>query len=696
METVTDAVDDTASAQPRLTALDNKANAEFPGLVVRKDLVGRVRGNAVVPGYVLEFLLAQYCATDDEATIDAGIESVRNILAQHYVHRGEAELVKSTIRDRGRHRVIDKVAVILDDRKDIHTASFSNLGLKAVPIDDRTVKHHPKLLTGGVWCMVDIEYSPGDLHDDRWIIAGLKPIQLGQFDIDRYVAARARFTTEEWIDLLVQSVGFDPERLSPRGKLLQLVRLIPFVERNYNLVELGPKGTGKSHVYSEFSPHGMLISGGEVTVPKLFVNNSNGRIGLVGFWDVVAFDEFAGQKRVDKSLVDIMKNYMANKTFSRGVETIPAEASMVFIGNTSRPVPTMLAHSDLFEVLPEAYYDAAYLDRLHCYLPGWEVEIIRRELFTDGYGFVVDYLAEALRHLRTQDFSDAYTPDFALSEDISTRDRDGVRKTFSGLMKLIHPHRDATAAEVEELLRVAIEGRKRVKDQILRIDRTMDAVRFGYKDAAGAWHVVTTQEEVDFPHLYNRTSGDDASPELDATASSGATPPVCVPPPVQTLRTGALDIPDNAMGYSFEKLLIPHLEGATAIEIVDPYIRAPHQLRNLYELLVEIVAAKPAEETVAVHLRTAEETEREDWQKAQLIGLSDIKDAVAEVGVEFTCSLENGLHDRKITTDTGWRIQLGRGLDIFQPITKKNNFDIRLKRQDRRRTRACTITYLRY
>ncbi|MGQ4599524.1 BREX system Lon protease-like protein BrxL [Nocardia sp. R6R-6] len=693
---MTDPAEDTPAAQPRFTALDSKANTEFPGLVVRKDLVGRVRGNAVVPGYVLEFLLAQYCATDDDATIDAGIESVRNILAQHYVHRGEAELVKSTIRDRGRHRVIDKVSVVLDDRKDIHTASFSNLGLKAVPIDDRTVKQHRKLLTGGVWCMVDIEYSSGDSHDDRWIIAGLKPIQLGQFDVDRYLAARARFTTEEWIDLLVQSIGFDPDRLSPRGKLLQLIRLIPFVERNYNLVELGPKGTGKSHVYSEFSPHGMLISGGEVTVPKLFVNNANGRIGLVGFWDVVAFDEFAGQKRVDKALVDIMKNYMANKTFSRGVETIPAEASMVFIGNTSRPAPTMLAHSDLFEVLPESYYDAAYLDRLHCYLPGWEVEIIRRELFTDGYGFVVDYLAEALRHLRTQDFSDAYTPHFVLSEDISTRDRDGVRKTFSGLMKLIHPHRNATTAEVEELLRFAIEGRKRVKDQILRIDRTMDAVRFGYKDVAGTWKAVPTQEELDFPHLYHRTTGDGAAPEPNATELPGGTQPLSdTRPPVEPLRTGALDIPDNALGYSFETLLIPHLKGAKSIEIVDPYIRTSHQLRNFYELLVEIVAAKPAEETVAVRLRTAEEPDRAEVRKVQLLGLSDIKDAVEEVGVEFTCVFEKGLHDRQITTDTGWRIQLGRGLDIFQPFTKKNNFDVRLKRQDRRRMRACTITYLR-
>lgn len=679
-----------ATSRP-LSALDAKANEAFPGFVVRKDLPARVRGNAVVPGYVLEFLLAQYCATDDEATIEAGITSVRDILATHYVDRGQAELIKSTIRDRGRHRIIDKVAVVLDDRNDIHTASFANLGLRGVPIDDGTVKRTPKLLTGGVWCLADLEYVPGEANSDRWIIAGLKPIQLGQFDSDHYLQARGQFSTDEWIDLLIQSIGFEPERLSPRAKLLQLTRLIPFVERNYNLVELGPKGTGKSHVYSELSPHGMLISGGEVTVPKLFVNNSNGRIGLVGFWDVVAFDEFAGQKRVDKALVDIMKNYMANKTFSRGVETIGASASMAFIGNTSRPVPAMLAHSDLFDALPESYHDPAYLDRLHCYLPGWEVEIIRRELFTDGYGFVVDYLAEALAHLRAHDFSDGYTPNFTLSEEISTRDRDGVRKTFSGLMKLIHPQREASADEVESLLRFAIEGRKRVKDQILRIDRTMDDVRFGYTDRDGAWHDVATQEELDFPHFYHPAASD-AQP----VEPSDSTPNVTSTPTKQELlREGPLDILDNALGHTYAELFVPYLAGATKIDIVDPYLRAPHQLRNLYDLLIDIVAAKRADEIVAVHVVTGEETSRDDWQRAQLIGLSEIKDAVAEGGIELTCDFGRGLHDRQITTDTGWRIILGRGLDIFQPFTPNSRFDMRLHRQDRRRTKACTITYIK-
>ena len=378
-----------------------------------------------------------------------------------------------------------------------------------------------------MWCICDIEYQ----HSDNarvvpWILGSIKPIQLSNFDFDGYVASRREFTTDEWIDLLIQSIGFNPELFGRRAKLIQLVRLIPFVERNYNLVELGPKGTGKSHIFSEFSPHGMLISGGEVTVPKLFVNNSNGRLGLVGYWDVVAFDEFAGKKkRTDKALVDIMKNYMANKSFSRGVETLGAEASMVFVGNTSHNVPYMLKHSDLFDELPESYHDSAYLDRLHCYIPGWEVDTIRGEMFSDGYGFVVDYIAEVLKSMRDADYSDRYQQHFTLGSDISTRDRDGIHKTFSGLMKIIYPHGEATKEEIEEILQFAIEGRKRVKDQILRIDSTMADVKFGYLDKAGEWRAVTTLEEDEYPAYYHQTRGTarrGAETRRTACASAGA------------------------------------------------------------------------------------------------------------------------------------------------------------------------------
>ncbi|ORW00462.1 ATP-dependent Lon protease [Mycobacterium kubicae] len=681
---------------PTPTALDHKINQHFAGVVVRKDLVKAVKGNAIVPTYVLEYLLGQYAASDDEATIQAGIDAVRQILADHYVHRNQSELVKSTIRERGRHKIIDKVTVTLNDKDDVYEATFANLGIKQVVVDPATITAHPKLLVGGVWCICDIEY----FHTDNprtvpWILGSIKPIQLSNFDFAGYVAARKEFSTDEWIDLLIQSIGFNPELFGRRAKLIQLVRLIPFVERNYNLVELGPKGTGKSHIFSEFSPHGMLISGGEVTVPKLFVNNSNGRIGLVGYWDVVAFDEFAGKKkRADKALVDIMKNYMANKTFSRGVETLGAEASMVFVGNTSHNVPFMLKHSDLFDELPESYHDSAYLDRLHFYIPGWEVDTIRGEMFSNGYGFVVDYIAEVLKSMRNTDYSDRYQQHFTLGSDISTRDRDGIHKTFSGLMKILYPAGEATKEEIEEILRFAIEGRKRVKDQILRIDTTMADVKFGYLDEGGEWHAVTTLEEDEYPAYYHPhqsedTTTDDSSadettkPEIStATAPSGPAP----------LYEGHREFQENQRGVSYEALLLPYLRGASEITIVDPYIRAPHQGRNLVDLLALLASAKDPAEEISVTLITKED--KPEYEQQQLLMLKAIQDGAASVGIKFSVQWDSSIHDRSIRTDTGWKILLGRGLDIFQKGSG-SQFDIGARRQEFRQVVAFGVTYIR-
>jgi len=498
-----------------MNELDKKINEHFPGLVVRKDLVKMVKGNAIVPSYVLEYLLGQYCATSEEASIESGIETVKEILRKHYVHRNESGLIKSVIKEKGRHKVIDKISVALNDKAGVYEASFANLGIKKVLTSPDTIKKHPKLLVGGVWCIADLEY---ELCEDKntcpWILESIKPIQLSQFDFDGYLAAREKFSLDEWIDLLIQSIGFNPELLGKRSKMLQLVRLIPYCERNYNLIELGPKGTGKSHIYSEFSPHGILISGGEVTVPKLFVNNATGKIGLVGYWDTVAFDEFAGKKkRADKALVDIMKNYMANKSFSRGIETLGAEASMVFVGNTQHTLSYMLKHADLFDELPRQYYDSAFLDRLHFYIPGWEIDIIRGEMFSDGYGFVVDYLAEILRYLRNHDYSQKYCKHFEVFSDISTRDRDGINKTFSGLMKILFPHDNATKEEVEDILKFSIEGRKRVKDQLMRIDSTYAAVRFGYTSDNGK-QVVKTLEEEEYPQYFKNAEKQDVEEDI--------------------------------------------------------------------------------------------------------------------------------------------------------------------------------------
>lgn len=685
---------------PTKSALDQKINDVFGGAVVRKDLVKAVKGNAIVPSFVLEYLLGQYAASDDEATIQAGIESVRKILADHYVHRNQAELVKSHIREKGRYRVIDKVQVQLNEKDDTYEAEFANLGIKQVLVEPVTIKAHPKLLVGGVWCICDIEY----FHSDNpkvvpWILGSIKPIQLSNFDFAGYVTARKQFTTEEWIDLLIQSIGFNPEMFGHRAKLIQLVRLIPFVERNYNLVELGPKGTGKSHIFSEFSPHGMLISGGEVTVPKLFVNNSNGRLGLVGYWDVVAFDEFAGKKkRTDKALVDIMKNYMANKSFSRGVETLGAEASMVFVGNTSHNVPYMLKHSDLFDELPDSYHDSAYLDRLHFYIPGWEVDTIRGEMFSNGYGFVVDYIAEVLKSMRNADYSDRYQQQFTLGADISTRDRDGIHKTFSGLMKILYPHGEATAEELEEILRFAIEGRKRVKDQILRIDTTMAEVNFGYANKSGEWRNVTTLEEDEYPTYYHQRerppgettdTSSSTGPEHEATA---ATVVVDAPPVPQPLFEGHKEFQENQRGVSYDTLLLPYLRGATEITIVDPYIRMSHQGRNLVDLLGLLASAKDPADEISVLLVTKED--KGEYQQQHLLMLKNIQESAASVGIRFNVDFDPSIHDRSIRADNGWKILLGRGLDIFQKGSG-SQFDIGSRRQEFRQVVAFGVTYIR-
>ena len=684
-----------------MNELDQKINTHFQGLVVRKDLVKTVKGNAIVPSYVLEYLLGQYCATNDEPTIQTGIETVKAILAKHYVHRNEAGLVRSHIKEKGRHKVIDKVSVELNDRQDVYEAQFFNLGIKGVLVDSGTVKKHPKLLVSGVWCIAELEYVfAEDRNASPWILSTLKPIQLSHFDFEGYLEARRQFTTDAWIDLLVQSIGFNPEMLGKRSKLLHLLRLVPFCERNYNLIELGPKGTGKSHIYSEFSPHGILISGGEVTVPKLFVNNASGKIGLVGYWDCVAFDEFAGKpKRVEQALIDIMKNYLANKSFSRGVETLGAEASMVFVGNTQHTVPYMLEHADLFCALPDRFYDSAFLDRIHFYIPGWEVSILRGEMFSDGYGFVVDYLAEILRALRNRDYSDRYKAQFSLSADISTRDRDGINKTFSGLMKILFPHGEATDQEIEELLRFAIEGRKRVKDQLMRIDATYGNVRFSYLGSDGQAKSVATLEEETYPNAYHKimTEADDGE-SLDAAptrARSPRVPSAALVPAESVLQEQHLTFQENQKGVSFDTLLGPYLEGATEVTVTDPYILRFHQQRNFMEFLETIVKHKTPDKEVSVHLVTTKYDLKGEQQKENF---EKIEASASSVGVTFTWEFDDtgALHARHIVTDHGWKISLDRGLDIFQYYQMGDPFSFVNRLQLYRPCKAFEATFIKH
>ena len=690
-----------------MSTLDDKINTEFAGYVVRKDLVKAVKGNAIVPTYVLEYLLGQYCATDDEASISTGIETVKDILSKHYVHRNEAGLIQSTIKEKGRYKVIDQVSVSLNEKTDSYEATFDNLGIKKVAVDSGTVKAHPKLLVTGVWCIADVQYEfSDDARTAPWILEAIKPIQIAKVDYEGYKEARNRFTTDEWIDLLMQSIGLKPEAFGRRSKLLQLMRLIPFVERNYNIIELGPKGTGKSHIYSEFSPHGQLISGGEVTIPKLFVNNSNGRIGLVGYWDVVAFDEFAGrEKKSNKALVDIMKNYMANKTFSRGVSPMGAEASFAFVGNTDHNVPFMLKNSDLFEALPAQFHDSAFIDRLHAYLPGWEVDVIRSEMFTSEFGFIVDYLAEILRNLRQEDFSNRAREHFDFGNGISERDETAVSKTVSGLLKLIFPNGSENFEEVEELLWLAMECRKRVKDQLFRIDPTYPPVEFYFRGSNGQKTYIRTVEEDEFPQFYNLNPAQDPKEQAqsgerkdaveigsdDATTVkvSGNSPVVAEPIPEE----GHYVFTENRKGVSYNSLFGPYIDGATRIIVTDPYIRIFYQIRNMMEFVEMVIKRKALEDQVSVHLVTGPDNDNAPKQRELL---DSIAEACIGTGVEFTWAFDNSgsVHARDIITNNGWKIVLDRGLDIFQPPVKRDGFSLGDRLQEHRMVKNFYITYV--
>ncbi len=689
-----------------MSSLDDKINEHFAGYVVRKDLVKAVKGNAIVPTYVLEYLLGQYCATDDEASIQSGIETVKEILRKHYVHRNEAGLIQSTIKEKGRYKVIDQISVSLNEKTDSYEAIFDNLGIKKVAVDSGTVKAHPKLLVTGVWCIADVQYEfAEDARTSPWRLETIKPIQIAKVDYEGYKAAREQFTKDEWIDLLMQSIGFNPEAFGRRSKLLQLMRLIPFVERNYNIIELGPKGTGKSHIYSEFSPHGQLISGGEVSIPKLFVNNSNGRIGLVGYWDVVAFDEFAGrEKTANKALVDIMKNYMANKTFSRGVNPMGAEASFAFVGNTDHNVPFMLKNSDLFEALPPQFHDSAFIDRLHAYLPGWEVDVIRGEMFTRGYGFIVDYLAEILRHLRQEDFSNRPDQHFSISEKISTRDRDAVYKTMSGLLKVIFPAGGESAEDVEELLKLALESRKRVKDQLFRIDATYPEVDFFYTGSDGEKRRIQTVEEQEYPHFYHRKPAQDPKQEdhdahdndkgIIEENPSDPEQPRQIAPKKPKLEEGHHVFAENRKGISFDSLFGSYTDGAQRIVVTDPYIRKPYQIRTMMEFVEMIIRRKPPEDQVSIHLVTGPHDG--DIQKQREL-LESITEACIGSGVNFTWAFDTSgtAHARDIVTDTGWKIVLDRGLDIFQAPLRREGFSLGDRLQEHRMAKGFYVTYVR-
>lgn len=686
--------------------LQQKVMNAFIGKVVRKDLAFLVKGGLPVPTYVLEYLLGQYCASDDEEIINEGLEKVKQVIQNNYVHRAEAESVKGIIRENGRHRIIDKVTVVLNEKNDEYQATFANLGLTGVPIGTDYVRKNPKLLSGnGVWCIVTIGYISGENVKVRWEIQTLKPIQISNIDLQEYIDQRKNFTTEEWIDFLMHTVGLNPEAMNRREKFITLARLLPHVENNFNFMELGPKGTGKSHVFQELSPYGVLVSGGDVTSARLFVKIQGNKeiLGLVGYWDVVAWDEFEQQKgrNVDAVLIDTMQNYLANKSFNRGKGTHEASASMSFVGNTKHTVPYMLKNSHLFESIPTSFIKGAFLDRIHLYNPGWEIKMLKKNSFSKGYGLITDYIAAVLHEMRNDDRT-AVLNDYAKFDgSLSERDHLAIRKTFSGMMKLIYPDGKMTDQEAYELVDFAAEGRKRVKDQLYVIDETFMAepAKFKYINLKTGFEVsIETLEQVS-NQAVEHTTTEDNTEEAETSTENNETSTVVANaevgsnqhptkrPRIPILQEKSMSFRMGQTGVSYEKLFAPYMREAKEITVEDPYIRASWQIKNFMEFALMLINTRPVDD-LKLNLFTNEE---EDKIPDLIDKLDDIKDDLASYGIEFTYKFRD-FHDRCIKTDTGWTITLGRGLDMFE---KYSPYSIAASKQDMRKCKEFTATFMK-
>ena len=671
--------------------LEAKIIEAFEGKVVRKDLAFEVKGGLPVPTYVLEYLLGQYCASNDEQIIREGVEKVKDIIRNNYINRAEAEEVKGKIRENGRFRIIDKISAVLNEKKDCYEAVFANLGLRGVPLATDFVTKNPKLLSGnGVWSIITIGYIPGDDVPTRWDVQTLKPIQISNIDLKEFIDQRPKFTTDEWIDFMVQTVGLNPERLNRREKMIVLARLLPYVENNYNFMELGPKGTGKSHVYQEFSPYGVLVSGGDVTSARLFVKMSGNKeiLGLVGYWDLVAWDEYEQQKgkNIDAVMIDTMQNYLANKSFNRGKGSHEASASMCFVGNTKHTVPFMLKNSHLFESIPTAFIKGAFLDRIHLYNPGWEMKMLKKDSFTKGFGLITDYISAVLHEMRNLDLSAQMNKYVKFSGTLSERDHLAIRKTFSGMIKLLYPDGNYTDEEALEIIEFAAEGRKRVKDQLYLIDETFKAepAKFEYELLrTGDVVKVKTLEEIENPvKPETPISEEDSKPFSEAKPEEERKPR----PRIVYLKEGMANIRMNQKGVTYKTLFGDYMKTATRFDIVDPYIRAPFQIDNLLELIQTIREVSEHAEELVIHVSTHNDDDKLKEMREIFDGLQD---ELQSCGIEFTYDFKAD-HDRWIEMDNGWKITLSRGLDIYE---KFDRFSLGNIRQSERRCRAFSVTY---
>lgn len=662
-----------------MDTLDEKLTSVFDGKVVRKDLVHRIKKGTNVPTFVLEFLLARYCASDDEAEIQAGLDAVLATLQENYVRPDESNAAQSRVATEGQHRFIDKVHVRYVEKERRHWAALENFASQRIAIAEKFYRDTDRLLEGGIWAEVTLAYNDLDEEEYAFYVEDLRPIQLSRFDFDGYCQGRAEFTRDEWLDALLRSLGLEPTKLQMRQKLHFMARLAPLVEPNFNLIELGPRGTGKSYFFSEFSPYATLISGGQATKATLFYNNARRRLGLVGFWDTIAFDEVAGIRIKDPDAIQIMKDYMANGRFSRGVEVV-ADASLVFVGNIDHSVEQLVKSEDhdLFMPLPKEL-DLAVMDRFACYVPGWEMPKSGSNYLTNAYGLITDYIAEAFHYQfsHTSRYEDV-NKRIKLGSAVEGRDEKGIKKTVSALLKLLHPGDQPHDEEFEEYIRYATECRRRVKEQMnkRKPDDEFAQIGLSYFNVKG--------EEVEVVCPESRGASATQEPrrpvlQQDGTSRGRSSQAVTdvhesTPTPASTevLEAEApsrqaqpeekhFTIMYGDVGHTYDSIIGPYLLSAKVVEVEDPYIRLTHQVQNFVRFC-EAVVKVPTVKKIRLVTSTGED---DDWAQAAE-RLEELKQSLLESDVELEIAVNPNLHDREIRIDNGWTVKIGRGLDFYQ------------------------------
>tara|TARA_A100001391_G_scaffold177450_3_gene141309 strand:- start:295 stop:2394 length:2100 start_codon:yes stop_codon:yes gene_type:complete len=665
--------------------LDQKLNATFDGKVLRKDLLHRIKKGTNVPTFVLEFLLAKYCASNDQAEMDAGMEAVLSSLQENYVRPDEANAAQSRVATKGRHRFIDKVHVRYVEKEKRHWASLENFNSQRIAIGEKFYRDNDRLLEGGIWAEVTLAHNDIDEDDYAFSIEDLRPIQLTRFDFNRYAEGRADFTRDEWLAAVLRSVGLEPSKLTKRVQMHFVARLAALVEPNYNYIELGPRGTGKSYFFSEFSPYATLISGGQATKATLFYNNARRKVGLVGFWDTVAFDEVGGIKVKDPDTIQIMKDFMANGRFSRGAEVI-ADASLSFVGNIDMSVQQLVnsPKHDLFQPLPPEL-DLAVMDRFAAYIPGWEMPKNSSEFLTNNYGFITDYLAEAFHYqFKHTNRYEEVSKRIRLGKSIEGRDEKGIKKTVCAFLKILHPNGPPTDDEFEEYVDYATEYRRRVKEQMnkRKPDDEFARINLSYFKANGEEVVVFCPESKDAPatqeperHRLNQAQDQPAevntvqpAAQSVAAAKPSSTPTTPTSPATVTDAPSSAELKEQHFtilyddtGYSYESIIGPYLRGAKSVVIEDPYIRLQHQIQNFVRFCETVLKAGTVKR---INLITGYDDKNQLADIAEK--LDELKQSLLELDVELEVKLNPNMHDREIRIDNGWVIKIGRGLDFFQ------------------------------